>query len=209
MKLSIYADHMNLLILYPNQFMSYSKLERKLENILSEKMPKTISYRSDPNGFIEKYAINHFPHAFKERISDCDFGRITHAVIFDDGEEFIEESADLKRRGLVVRRIKIKITRVINLKKYKEYKGLSSNKAYAYIGRGSYWGNPYSMYEDGDDRNEVIRKFKYDFDFEKFPNKDKSEVYKLTGKRLGCFCKPEACHGDVLANFLNSWDDGE
>ena len=65
------------------------------------------------------------------------------------------------------------------------------------------------MYEEGDDREEVIRKFKYDFDYEKFPNKEKSEVYKLAGKRLGCFCKPHACHGDVLADFLNSWDDGK
>ncbi|MEP0357399.1 DUF4326 domain-containing protein [Paraglaciecola sp.] len=38
---------------------------------------------------------------------------------------------------------------------------------------------------------------------------EKAEVYKLAGKRLGCFCKPSACHGDVLADFLNSWDDGK
>lgn len=68
-------------------------------------------------------------------------------------------------------------------------------------------GNPHTMYGTGDDREEVIRKYKYDFDFEKFPNKEKSEVYKLAGKRLGCFCKPQACHGDVLADFLNAWDD--
>ena len=67
------------------------------------------------------------------------------------------------------------------------------------------------MYEFGDDdnsREEVISRFKYDFDYDKFPKKEKSQVYKLVGKRLGCFCKPEACHGDVLADFLNSWDDG-
>ena len=39
--------------------------------------------------------------------------------------------------------------------------------------------------------------------------KEKSEVYKLSGKRLGCFCKPMECHGDVLADYLNSWDDGK
>ena len=49
----------------------------------------------------------------------------------------------------------------------------------------------------------------HDFDYEMFPNKEKAEVYKLAGKRLGCFCKPETCHGDVLAEFLNQWDDGE
>ncbi|WP_261928243.1 DUF4326 domain-containing protein, partial [Vibrio aestuarianus] len=59
------------------------------------------------------------------------------------------------------------------------------------------------------DRDEVIRKYKYDFDYDKFINVDKSRVYDLAGKRLGCFCKPQSCHGDVLADFLNSWDDGK
>lgn len=200
---------MNLLILYPSLFLSFSKFERKLENILSENVPRKVYYFSDSNGFIEKYLEKHLSNVSKERISETDFEQVTHAVIFDDGEEFLEEFAYLKLRGVILRRIKIKITRVINIKKDTKYKGLTSNEKYEYIGRGSYWGNPYSMYEDGDDRDEVIRKFKYDFDFEKFPNKNKSEVYKLAGKRLGCFCKPEACHGDVLADFLNSWDDGD
>ncbi len=106
------------------------------------------------------------------------------------------------------RLVKIKITRVVNIKKEEKYAKLRCTPEYQYIGRGSYWGNPYSMIGTGDDRDEVIRKFKYDFDFEKFPNKSKSEVFKLAGKRLGCFCKPEKCHGDVLAEFLNRWDDG-
>ena len=25
---------------------------------------------------------------------------------------------------------------------------------------------------------------------------------ELAGKRLGCYCKPEACHGDVLVKLL-------
>ena len=44
---------------------------------------------------------------------------------------------------------------------------------------------------------------------QKFINKEKNKVYELQGKRLGCFCKPELCHGDILANYLNSWDDGK
>ncbi|MED5512304.1 DUF4326 domain-containing protein [uncultured Pseudoalteromonas sp.] len=200
---------MNLLILYPSLFLSFEKFERKLKNILSENSPQKISYYSDPNGFVEKYVAIHLPDTATVNIPKFDLENITHAIIFDDGEEFVEELASIRLRIVPIRRIKIKITRVINIKKDNKYKGLTSNEKYEYIGRGSYWGNPYSMYENGDDRDEVIRKFKYDFDFEKFPNKDKSEVYKLAGKRLGCFCKPNACHGDVLADFLNSWDDGE
>lgn len=200
---------MKLLILYPSLFLSFSKFERKLKNVLSEKSPKVIVLFSDPNGFIREYAKIHLPKTQIEHLSELGFDGVTHAIILDDGEEFVEETAVLRRLEVEVRRIKIKITRVVNIKRDTGYKGLSSTESYEYIGRGSYWGNPYSMHENGDDREEVIRKFKYDFDFEKFPNKDKSEVYKLAGKRLGCFCKPEACHGDVLADFLNSWDDGE
>ncbi|CAA6804525.1 MAG: Unknown protein [uncultured Sulfurovum sp.] len=64
------------------------------------------------------------------------------------------------------------------------------------------------MFENGDTRDDVIRKFAYDFEQDMFLNKQKNEVYKLSGKRLGCFCKPSSCHGDILANFLNSQDDG-
>lgn len=189
--------------------MSFSKFERKLSNILSEKKPDTIFFCSDPNNFIEKYITTQTHNISKKHIDKFEFDGVSHAVIFDDGEEFMEELVDLKNRMVIVKRIKIKITRVINIKREIKYKGKKSNNTYEYIGRGSYWGNPYSMYENGDDREEVIRKFNYDFEFDKFPNKEKSEVYKLAGKRLGCFCKPEACHGDILADFLNSWDDGE
>ena len=115
----------------------------------------------------------------------------------------------LFRSNINTRFIKINITRVVNITKQTEFKNLKSTPSYEYIGRGSYWGNPYSMYENGDDRDEVIRKFKYDFDFDKFLNVKKEDFIHLKGKKLGCFCKPQACHGDVIADYLNSLDDGE
>lgn len=30
-----------------------------------------------------------------------------------------------------------------------------------------------------------------------------SQLHELEGKRLGCFCKPKACHGDVLVELIN------
>lgn len=69
-----------------------------------------------------------------------------------------------------------------------------------YIGRGSKWGNPYRIGIDGN-REQVIQKYKRDFDNGKFTHE---ELLKLRGKRLGCFCKPLDCHGDVLAEYLNS-----
>jgi len=199
----------NVLVLYPKIFNCYQKFRRKVKKIISALDSVVLVYPSDANGFIERI-FEESPHIDSIRLSeDWSASDVTHAIVFDDGEEFPNEVQLLKASSVPLRLINITITRVINIKREPEYKGLESNSEYEYIGRGSYWGNPYSMYEDGEDREEVIRKYKYDFDFEKFPNKDKKEVYKLAGKRLGCFCKPDSCHGDVLADFLNSWDDGK
>lgn len=199
---------MKLLILYPSDLKSYSKFSRKLSNILSERTVEEAVFLFDSNNFIDRYFKEITPKTNLRQCKSLFEIDPTHAIIFDDGEEFVREYKKIIDKGIDTRRIKISITRVINIKKNEQYKNLKSTPEYEYIGRGSYWGNPYSMHEEGSSREEVIRKFKYDFDYEKFPNKEKPEVYKLAGKRLGCFCKPEACHGDVLADFLNSWDDG-
>lgn len=198
-----------VLVIYPSLFNSYPKFHRKVKKILSSLEKVELIYPFDKNNFIKQYCeeednIEAMCLDENWRVED-----ITHAIIFDDGEEFLQELELVGKSAIPLRFIKIAITRVINIKREPEFIGLKSTSAYEYIGRGSYWGNPYSMFDSGEDREEVIRKFKYDFDYEKFPRKEKKEVFKLAGKRLGCFCKPEACHGDILADFLNSWDDGK
>jgi hypothetical protein len=64
-----------------------------------------------------------------------------------------------------------------------------------YIGRPSKWGNPFKIGPDGT-REDVIRK--YHAWVLRQPHL-MSSLHELRGKRLGCFCKPQACHGDVLA----------
>ena len=199
----------NILILYPRQFNCLSKFSRKVSRIVQSIGNYTITYPEDPNKLIASFFGEKLPGVKLLEQPDWELNHITHAIVFDDGEEFVKETERLETMRIPLRVIHIKITRVINIKKEKQYKSEKSTATYEYIGRGSYWGNPYSMYEEGDERDEVIRKYKYDFERELFPNKDKSEVYKLSGKRLGCFCKPQSCHGDVLADYLNSWDDGE
>lgn len=63
-----------------------------------------------------------------------------------------------------------------------------------YIGRGSKWGNPFVIGEHGD-RDEVIEQYA-----QWLPTQPElvASMPELTGKRLGCFCAPKACHGDVL-----------
>ncbi len=68
-----------------------------------------------------------------------------------------------------------------------------------YIGRGSDWGNPYVIGEDGN-RKEVIQKHKEDL-----LNNPKlmKRLPELNGKILGCFCKPESCHGDTYVELCD------
>lgn len=69
-----------------------------------------------------------------------------------------------------------------------------------YIGRPSVWGNPYVIGRDGT-REEVISKYQEYI----LSNKElMAQVSSLSGQRLGCFCKPAPCHGDVLA-ALADW----
>lgn len=199
----------NVIIFYPNLFNCYSKFSRKVRKIISNMDAVSLFYVEDPNDFVKKFKGDSSNVISVCESKDWRSMDITHAIVFDDGEDFERELNFIRSENIPLRFVKISITRVINIKIETDYQGLKSTPEYEYIGRNSYWGNPYSMYEDGDDREEVIRKFKYDFDYEKFPKKEKKEVYKLAGKRLGCFCKPLACHGDILADFLNSWDDGK
>ena len=203
-----------VLVLYPRELLAHSKFQRKVDKILSRTDDVCLLYINDHHGFVEQYAIGSNGKVQSEPVLAIQQANITHAILFDDGEEFVRELAELKGMKIPVRLIKIVITRVVNIKREAQYQGLKSTPEYEYIGRGSYWGNPYSMFggnDEGemDDREEVIRKYKYDFDFGLFPNKDKKKLTKLKGKRLGCFCKPATCHGDILADYLNSQDDGE
>lgn len=75
-----------------------------------------------------------------------------------------------------------------------------------YIGRGSPFGNPYRIGEDGD-RKQVIEKFKVYF-YKRLTNSQfHDKVISLKGKILGCWCKPNACHGDVILEYLNRQND--
>lgn len=200
----------NLLVLLPKEFNCYSKLERKLDRICSGFMEFKITTSGDPNKLIERYQKHNKKCVEISNVKNWNEGKFTHAVIFKDLEVFNNEEKCIKELGIPLRIIYIKITRVINIDTETQYKSIKKNDVYEYIGRGSPWGNPYTMTTHNDeDRKGVINSFKYDFERDLLLKTKKEDVYSLAGKRLGCFCKPFDCHGDVLANFLNMWDDGE
>lgn len=69
-----------------------------------------------------------------------------------------------------------------------------------YIGRGSKWGNPFRIGPDGD-RAAAIRKHEAWFRGQHHLLRALDE---LRGRDLVCFCKPLACHGDLLHRLANA-----
>lgn len=68
-----------------------------------------------------------------------------------------------------------------------------------YIGRPSKWGNNFLIGLDGD-RQTVISKYR---NWILGQPKLLADLQELRGMRLGCWCHPAICHGDVLAELAN------
>lgn len=86
--------------------------------------------------------------------------------------------------------------RVVNLRKTSGYN--------TYIGRAngelkqSIWANPFTVKEYG--RGNCIDKY------EEYLRKSPELLHKLPSlkdKTLGCWCKPEPCHGDILSRYAH------
>lgn len=80
----------------------------------------------------------------------------------------------------------------------------ANGKTRIYIGRGTYWGNPYHLHTHGT-RTEVIAKFKALFYAS--PAMQQRARTELLGKTLVCHCYPKSCHGDVIAEYLKRFDE--
>lgn len=68
------------------------------------------------------------------------------------------------------------------------------------IDRNTDWGNPFEMDKDGS-RDDVCDKFEQHY----MPHKPSliKRLPKLKGRVLVCWCHPERCHGDHLAELAN------
>lgn len=84
-----------------------------------------------------------------------------------------------------------------------------------YIGRGSIWGNPYShmpgtkaLYKVNT-RDEAIDLYRsYLWQRIREGTITKEMLIALDSKRLGCYCAPKRCHGDVIIKAIE-WAKGE
>ncbi len=95
-------------------------------------------------------------------------------------------------------------TKVVN-KRYEEYD--------IYIGRGSKWGNPYTHIKGEtkaqflvDSREESIEKYE---EWARQQPDLLNSLHELKNKRLGCFCSPYHCHGDVLVKLIEEMEQDD
>lgn len=79
---------------------------------------------------------------------------------------------------------------------------IRKEKCDVYCGRGSKYGNPYVIGEDGN-RDDVISLYRNwlwnEIQTRRITIK---ELQSLNGKKLGCYCKPKRCHCDILVNAI-------
>lgn len=92
---------------------------------------------------------------------------------------------------------------VININKYG-----NDNDDYIYVGRPSPFGNPYSSKEKSsaykvDTKKEAIQNYR-DYILSNLDILDHliSELKINNYNKIGCYCKPSSCHGDVLKDLI-------
>ena len=89
-------------------------------------------------------------------------------------------------------------TEVVNVKKH-------GKEGVTMIDRDTIFGNKFVLEEDGGSytREESVERYREWF--KKKIKKDsefRKAVHNLSGEKLGCWCKPKSCHGDVILEYL-------
>lgn len=98
-------------------------------------------------------------------------------------------------------------TKIIHIKDApKDWK---TNSDYVYIGRAGkgldgYFGNPYRLYNEEEREECLVRYQKWFFETIEKDQEFKERILNLKDKILVCFCSPKLCHGDIIADYVNS-----
>lgn len=134
----------------------------------------------------------------------------------------MEQKCDL----VYIEKIGVKETKVVNVSvknirpQYSNlYQWILDKETNVYIGRArivfidgirypfedSIWSNPYKITET-QSREQVLKLYRAYIEEKLKSNPELvKELIKLDGKKLGCWCKPECCHGDILVELINKY----
>ncbi len=194
----------HVLIAFAKGFAHPKLFEKKINTLLKTLETPEITVIQDDQQIAHRYFKNlgiitrdenPFPRVFtKQRLREY-----SHVVVFWDGYDLVDLIFFSQLLKKPLRLVPIQITKVRNKDNEEPYD--------FYIGRGTPWGNPFPIGIGGvgDSREEVIKKYKEYFYNEILPDPDlRKRLESLRGYRLGCHCKPKACHGDIIAEYLNT-----
>lgn len=197
-----------LLIGLPKEFGFKKLFEESMNSVVQDFRDFDISLIADRNNiaksFFEMRGLNSIAiNPPKFRVESLELvKKHSHTVLFWDGEELSDLVYFSKIMRVPSRLFPVRIAKVCNKDKGDPFD--------IYIGRGSPWGNPYPIehHEGGNARRDVIEKYKAFFKEQFLSNPEKKKaLLSLRGMRLACHCKPLDCHGDVIAEFLNSYEE--
>lgn len=91
-------------------------------------------------------------------------------------------------------------TKVINIKSGEYYDQYIGRAGHGFDG---YYGNPFRL-SPHDTKGSTLIPYKEYFEHRITTDPVfKQRILKLKDKTLACFCKPDACHGDIIAEWLN------
>ena len=77
-----------------------------------------------------------------------------------------------------------------------------------YVGRPGKWGNPFSHLQGTkatflcEDRDEAVASYRK-WITEGGGKHLLKDLHQLKGRTIACWCKPQSCHGDVLAELAD------
>lgn len=124
-----------------------------------------------------------------------------HLLLLWDGRTLNELLFEARLRGTPTKVHAIEVTEVVNKDRNDDFD--------VYIGRGTPWGNPFPVgkQEGQYERAEAIALFRQHFENNLLTNQGlRRGLLGMRGLRIACHCKPLACHGDVIAGYLNALD---
>lgn len=181
-------------------------VERKLDYFLGGVEGFSLVGVNDSNNIVKTYAENRkIEYKSKKCTGRIDAKQIVSKVgkllLFWSGRDLSDLLFCASNLRVPYRIVPVPVTTIVNKDEEQEFD--------LYIGRGSPWGNPFSIKPGtSDTRDVVIEKYRAYFNTEILTNPDKhSQLIALQGLRLGCHCKPLSCHGDIIVSYLNKYFD--
>jgi hypothetical protein len=193
-----------LIVGVSSAFADERTLREKLGNYLASIENYRVLALNDSRGIVRSYFGGTLFDSLMPSMSLAEKRKLVRsakwAVYFWDGTGISDFVYLSSLYGLRTKVIPVPTTRVVNKDRGDEFD--------VYIGRGTPWGNPFSIGDRGADRAAVIDMYREYFQkrFVEDPA-GRKDIQSLRGKVLGCHCKPSACHGDVIVEYLNSLDD--